>query len=380
MQSIRHVFARSTLKIGLACGALAALSACPHHFGGPRTPRSDAATTIERIEVQQNLPFGVPVQAHFAESPEQAVGFAFTADAGGPVTLELTGDGIPVVSVFGPKPGSSWAGVERLATASERRLGASVLSTWLLEAGTYLAVVQNLRGRTGSFTVTLGCGSDECRPRCGPMGPYCPNGSQCDQASCQGMGCRHYCFPVPPVAEQSSKPEAPPTATDDPANAPPQVCGLAGSPDCGETTFCLFEPDSGCGQRGTPGVCSPRPAQCAEVFQPVCGCDGRSYDNACVAYAAGISIQQSGECIDEAALGTAAGEGAPPCVVRGCSGQLCVEEGADGFTTCEAKPEYACYRTAMCERNAAGDCGWREDEALKTCLANPPTSDADTAS
>jgi hypothetical protein len=41
-------------------------------------------------------------------------------------------------------------------------------------------------------------------------------------------------------------------------------------------------------------------------------------------------------------------------------------------TTCEFRPEYACYRDATCERQADGTCGWTETPELTACLANPP--------
>ena len=65
---------------------------------------------------------------------------------------------------------------------------------------------------------------------------------------------------------------------------------------------------------------------------------------------------------------------APPvakaCVASGCSGQICAEE--EVMSTCEFRPEYACYRTARCERTPSGECGWTETPALRACLQNPP--------
>ena len=62
------------------------------------------------------------------------------------------------------------------------------------------------------------------------------------------------------------------------------------------------------------------------------------------------------------------------CVVAGCSGQLCVSpaEAATMITTCEFRPEYACYKTAVCERQADDQCGWTHTSELEQCLANPP--------
>jgi len=45
-------------------------------------------------------------------------------------------------------------------------------------------------------------------------------------------------------------------------------------------------------------------------------------------------------------------------------------------TTCEMKPEYACYQNATCERQGDGKCGWTQTPDLTKCLANPPPLDA----
>jgi len=63
-------------------------------------------------------------------------------------------------------------------------------------------------------------------------------------------------------------------------------------------------------------------------------------------------------CIRDAVLGT--------CEKTGCSGQICADQ--DRFSTCEFRPEYACYRTAACERQADGACGFTSTPALTSCL------------
>ena len=64
------------------------------------------------------------------------------------------------------------------------------------------------------------------------------------------------------------------------------------------------------------------------------------------------------------------------CVKTGCSGTVCAAEGHEVVTTCEFKPEYACYQTATCEKQADGQCGWTQTPALTGCLANPPPAAA----
>jgi hypothetical protein len=60
------------------------------------------------------------------------------------------------------------------------------------------------------------------------------------------------------------------------------------------------------------------------------------------------------------------------CVAQGCSSTVCAPEGEGVMTTCEWKPEYACYKTATCERQPSGECGWTQTAELSSCLAAPP--------
>jgi len=57
------------------------------------------------------------------------------------------------------------------------------------------------------------------------------------------------------------------------------------------------------------------------------------------------------------------------CYVGGCSSQICSED-PGVLSNCEFKEEYACYKTAKCERQTNGQCGWTETAELKMCLAN----------
>jgi hypothetical protein len=60
------------------------------------------------------------------------------------------------------------------------------------------------------------------------------------------------------------------------------------------------------------------------------------------------------------------------CEPQGCGNTVCAEAGAGIVTTCEWKAEYECYKTATCERQADGTCGWTQSPALTSCLASPP--------
>ena len=57
------------------------------------------------------------------------------------------------------------------------------------------------------------------------------------------------------------------------------------------------------------------------------------------------------------------------CKRTGCGSQLCVSaDSEEVFTTCEWRPEHACYRDATCERQEDGSCGFTMDDALSSCL------------
>lgn len=58
----------------------------------------------------------------------------------------------------------------------------------------------------------------------------------------------------------------------------------------------------------------------------------------------------------------------PTCRVGGCSGQLCIGPDDPGFSTCDWRPEYACYHNATCERQDDGGCGWTRTDEFKRCL------------
>ena len=56
-----------------------------------------------------------------------------------------------------------------------------------------------------------------------------------------------------------------------------------------------------------------------------------------------------------------------PCIKTGCSSQVCSDH--DVITTCEFRPEYACYQKAVCERQSNGNCGFTKTRELTECLA-----------
>lgn len=58
--------------------------------------------------------------------------------------------------------------------------------------------------------------------------------------------------------------------------------------------------------------------------------------------------------------------GARRCFKTGCSSQVCADR--DVITTCEFRPEYACYQKAICERQRSGECSFTQTAELTACL------------
>lgn len=65
------------------------------------------------------------------------------------------------------------------------------------------------------------------------------------------------------------------------------------------------------------------------------------------------------------------GEQPKICFPTGCSGQICSDTNI--ISTCEWRPEYACYQSATCSAQRTGECGWVMDDALRQCLNNAAT-------
>ncbi len=74
------------------------------------------------------------------------------------------------------------------------------------------------------------------------------------------------------------------------------VCGGITGKACEKGFFCDYPPEQICGNADGQGKCQPIPSACTKEIAEVCGCDGKTYSNACTANAAGVSVLQTGKC------------------------------------------------------------------------------------
>lgn len=81
-----------------------------------------------------------------------------------------------------------------------------------------------------------------------------------------------------------------------PDSGTPTTCGGPYGGTCPSGQYCEFGNYNICGASGT-GTCLPAPVSCLYTSpNAVCGCDGQSYSNECLAQQAGVDVQHQGAC------------------------------------------------------------------------------------
>lgn len=118
----------------------------------------------------------------------------------------------------------------------------------------------------------------------------------------------------------------------------PRLC--QSDEDCPDSAYCTTPPK----KCGGVALCRTRPELCPDVFEPVCGCDGETYANACSAAAAGASVHSLGVCPDVTCGGIAgvACPGLGSCMDEPNDECDPTQGGADCVGRCQCAQEAPC--------------------------------------
>ncbi|HEX3695140.1 MAG TPA: Kazal-type serine protease inhibitor domain-containing protein [Polyangia bacterium] len=131
---------------------------------------------------------------------------------------------------------------------------------------------------------------------------------------------------------------------------PGNTCGGIGGLHCASASeYCEMKPGD-CAIADAAGTCAPKPQVCTANEDLVCGCDGKTYSNECVAATVGVSIRATGPCSGTSDAGTSndgsTGDSHP-------SGKMC--GGLIGLSC--AAGEYCQMAVGDCRvADAAGNC------------------------
>ncbi|HET6148814.1 MAG TPA: Kazal-type serine protease inhibitor [Polyangia bacterium] len=161
----------------------------------------------------------------------------------------------------------------------------------------------------------------------------------------------------------------------------PKACGARAGNTCTADEYCAYTEGLYCGAADAEAVCKPRPDVCDTIYAPVCGCDGQTYANSCVASRAGSGVLHSGPCTGSGRSCVVGGVTYPDgsgnipagdgCNICGCTdGMLaCTKRACPASKPCGGFAGFTCAATEYCAYVEGQLCG--AADASATCQPRP---------
>jgi hypothetical protein len=150
-----------------------------------------------------------------------------------------------------------------------------------------------------------------------------------------------------------------------------RACAGPRDHQCPDDRYCAALRPGRCPGEEQIGVCMRRPEVCTDEFNPVCGCDGVTYPNACNAAAVGVAVASRGECVTDP--GFCGGIAGFPCP----AGQTCIDDPSDDCDPANGGAD--CGGICVTETNTfCGGIAGIPCPADQTCI-DDPSDDCDPA-
>jgi hypothetical protein len=151
------------------------------------------------------------------------------------------------------------------------------------------------RGEFCDFPESAQCGSFDAPGVCTEIPRACTR-EYAPVCGCDGQTYGNACTAAAASVSVLHKGECEAEPGEDGGTEPEQACGGLLGLQCDAGEFCDYPIEAMCGAADQTGICRTPPGACTLQYDPVCGCDDKTYGNACAAAAAGISVATRGEC------------------------------------------------------------------------------------